>query len=396
VEQIEYPAPPAWSKELLTIGVTGTNGKTTTTLYAAAALAALGRPVASVTTLGHTLDAETLPLEPDYDGFIQTLERAHARGGRYAAIELTSEALASGFMRAWPCRIGVFTNLSHDHLAAHGSAEHYLASKAQLFVELPVGGIAVLNRADPASELLAEVVPAHATIVGYANASHRIGDLDWELDDIEPSWSGTRFRVRTRAHGTLALSIRAIGAMFAENAVAALAAAVAAGAEMRDAAELISRAPAAAGRFELVSEQPRVVVDYAHSPDALARTLETARSLGPRRTILVFGAGGGTDREKREPMGRIAARAERVFITNDNPRDEDPRQIARDLQTGVGDQSEVTIELDRARAIELALGEAGIDDLVLVAGKGHESRQTIGGRSHPFSDRERILRHLGR
>src|SRR5262245_42135775 len=110
---IEYPAPPEWSRDILTVGVTGTNGKTTTPLYVAAALATLGRPVANVTTLGHALDREPLELAPEYESFIATLSRAYERGGRFAAIELTSEALASGFMRAWQCRIGVFTNLSH-------------------------------------------------------------------------------------------------------------------------------------------------------------------------------------------------------------------------------------------------------------------------------------------
>src|SRR5207248_2839476 len=153
------PAPPAFANEIATVGVTGTNGKTTTTAWIAAALRRLGGPVLRATTVGHFLDDEPLEVEKSYDGFVAAMRTLFDRGGRRAAIELTSEALAAGFARAWPCRVGVFTNLTHDHLDAHGSPEHYLASKAQLFVSLPAGGTAVLNASDPTWALLREVVP---------------------------------------------------------------------------------------------------------------------------------------------------------------------------------------------------------------------------------------------
>jgi UDP-N-acetylmuramoyl-L-alanyl-D-glutamate--2,6-diaminopimelate ligase len=390
---IDYPPPPDFWRDFSTVGVTGTNGKTTTTLYVAAALSVLGRPVANVTTLGHALDTEPLDVEIDYDGFIEMLRRCHERGGRHAAIECTSEALASGFMRAWPCQISVFTNLSHDHLAQHGSAEHYLASKAQLFVQLPPGGFAILNREDPNSALLAEVVPKHATILWYGTSAEK--DLDLELCEATPSWQGTQLRARLRDR-ELAFQVRAIGAVFGKNACAALLASVAAGADPERAASAIAETANARGRFEVVSERPYAVVDYAHTPDALERILETGRTLGPRKITLVFGAGGNADPDKRRPMGQIATVADRIIVTSDNPRREDPRTIADDLLQGIGNHADVTVELDRARAIELALQSATSEDLVIVAGKGHETSQIVGDQAFPFSDRQVIVDTLAR
>lgn len=390
---IDYPPPPDFWRDFSTVGITGTNGKTTTTLYVAAALSVLGRPVANVTTLAHALDTESIDVDVDYDGFIETLRRCHERGGRHAAIECTSEALASGFMQAWPCQIGVFTNLSHDHLAQHGSAEHYFASKAQLFVQLPPGGFAILNREDPNSELLSEVIPEHATQLWYGTSAQQ--GLDLELLEAIPSWSGTKLRVRLR-NQELEFPVRAIGAVFGKNACAALLASVAAGADPERAATAIAMTANASGRFEVVSERPYTVVDYAHTPDALERILETSRALAPRSITLVFGAGGNADPDKRLPMGQIATKADRIIVTSDNPRREDPQKIADDLCAGIGEHPDVTLELDRARAIELALERATLDDLVIVAGKGHETSQIVGDEAFPFSDRQVILDALAK
>src|SRR5450432_483542 len=189
------PAAPPWAASLFTVGVTGTNGKTSTTAMIAALLGALARPVARVTTVGSFLDDEQLVVPAHYAGFLETMRRCLDAGGRYAAVELTSEALALGFAKAWPCRVAVFTNLSLDHSDAHGSAEHYLASKAQLFMALPPGGVAVLNARDSAAELLSEVVPAGVEIVRYGLPSR--GDA-WERAElaahsVELGFQGTRF-----------------------------------------------------------------------------------------------------------------------------------------------------------------------------------------------------------
>ena len=191
------PAPPEWSGELTTVGVTGTNGKTSTTFYAAAALASLCSPVAQTTTLGSFLDREPFETSFDMKGFLATMRAGLNRGGRYAAIELTSEALGLGFAKAWPCQVGVFTNLTRDHVDAHGSAEHYLASKAQLFLHLPADGTAVLNGCDPASALLSEVIPEGVILESPPSkqALEYVGSAKWGYN-LEPAltfiWSDER------------------------------------------------------------------------------------------------------------------------------------------------------------------------------------------------------------
>jgi UDP-N-acetylmuramoyl-L-alanyl-D-glutamate--2,6-diaminopimelate ligase len=378
------------------VGVTGTNGKTSTTRWIAACLARVARPVAQTTTLGSFLDDAPFDVPRDFEGFLATMRAGLDAGGRFAAIEVTSEALARGFARAWPCRIGVFTNLTHDHLDAHGSPEHYLASKAQLFVGLPPGGCAVLNGADPATELLAEVIPEGVRVVRFAVPSRGETASAPELRAIEvrPSWEGTRVVLEGRGELAAApreVRIRAIGDVYAENAMAALAAAMMAGVPAHAAAEALAAAPVPGGRFEPVTVDgvpgPRVVVDYAHTPDALQRTVATARSLcGGGALVVVFGAGGDRDRDKRTPMGASVSAADRVVLTSDNPRSEDPASIAAQIREGIAPRVAVSVELDRRAAIRAAIFGAGADDVVLVAGKGHESGQTVGGRTVPFDD----------
>ena len=401
--RLPFPPAPPWAARLLTIGVTGTNGKTSTTTWAAAGLRALGRPVPRVTTIGSFLDEESLDVEASYDGFLETMRLGSARGATRAAIELTSEALALGFAGAWPCHVGVFTNLSHDHLDAHGSPEHYLASKAQLFVHLPPGGTAVLHGADPASKLLEEVVPRGVRVISYGLLGAHCAPPEsagpsnaWSPSrvhlagrDAEVSWEGTRMTLA--GDGSLGplpatLRLRAIGAIYAENALAALAAAIAAGAPADAAARAIEEAAPPPGRFEVVATEPRVIIDYAHTPDALARTLATARALCRGALVVVFGAGGGRDRAKRAPMGAAAAIADRVVLTSDNPRNEDPAAIAAAIHAGLIGHRHVEVELDRASAIRGAIHRATQDDVVVIAGKGHERVQTTGRARTPFSD----------
>jgi UDP-N-acetylmuramoyl-L-alanyl-D-glutamate--2,6-diaminopimelate ligase len=392
----------------VTVGVTGTNGKTSTTRWTAACLGRIARPVAQTTTLGSFLDDEPFASSRDWAGFLATMRAGLDGGGRFAAVELTSEALARGFARAWPCRIGVFTNLTHDHIDAHGSAEHYLASKAQLFVSLPPGGTAVLNAADPASELVAAVVPDGVAVVRYGVPSRGEVAADTELvaTSVEPSWDGTRVTLEGR--GALAgapreIRLRAIGDIYAENAIAALAAAMVAGVPPDDAARALAEAPVPPGRFEVVhggpharardesglehpTAGPRVVVDYAHSPDALARTLAVARTLCEGTLVVVFGAGGDRDRDKRSPMGAAAARADRVVLTSDNPRSEDPVRIADAIRAGIPAERDVTVELDRRKAIVLAVRGAGPRDVVVIAGRGPETEQIVGEARVPLDD----------
>jgi UDP-N-acetylmuramoyl-L-alanyl-D-glutamate--2,6-diaminopimelate ligase len=392
------PPPPTWHRELATVGVTGTNGKTTATTFVAAALGTIVAPVARITTVGKYVGDERLALGATHADFIETMRLCRERGGRLAAIELTSEALARGFARAWPCRVGVFTNLTRDHLDAHGSAEHYLASKAQLFVGLAQGGTAVLNGCDPAGELLAGVTPTALTrrLYGVRSRGEPWAKLDLEASSIEESLEGTSAQLRWGAGAPegapSTLTLRAIGRVYVENALAALLGAVAMGADVQRAAAAIERCAAPAGRFELVARSPAVAIDYAHTPDAMARLVASARALveraGAGRVTLVFGAGGERDQGKRPLMGAAAGAADRVVLTSDNPRREDPSAIARAVRAGIPRATDLTVELDRRRAIERAVREAAPEDLVIIAGKGHEATQTIGEERVPFSDRE--------
>ncbi len=387
------PAPPGWSQQLFTVGVTGTNGKTSTTRWTAACLARVARPVAQTTTLGSYLDDTPFEGTRDFDGFLAVMRAAIDRGGRFAAIELTSEALARGFAQAWPCRVGVFTNLTHDHLDSHGSPEHYLASKAQLFVSLPPGGAAVLNAADEASELVASVVPDGVSIVRFAVPSRGepSGPVELQATQVTASWEGTRVILEgsgALSHAPRELHLRAIGDLYAENALAALAAAMVSGVPPEAAAAALREAPVPAGRFEPVLHPgaPRAVVDYAHTPDALERTLAIARRLCEGSLVVVFGAGGDRDRDKRGPMGAAASLADRIVLTSDNPRSEDPRAIADAIAAGVTDRARVIVELDRRQAIRKAVLDAGERDVVLVAGRGHEKEQIVAGRAMAFDD----------
>ncbi len=387
-----FPPPPAWAAALPTVGVTGTNGKTTTTAWIAAALrAGTGAPVVRATTVGVFVDDDLLDLPPTYDGFLVAMRTALDRGGRAAAIELTSEALAFGFATAWPVQTGVFTNLTHDHLDAHGSPEHYLASKAQLFVHLPAGGAAILNGCDPASALLAEIVPAgvRRLTFGAPDRGEPLFPLDLEAIDVDVTWAGTRLSLRaSEAIGPVppAMTVRAIGEVYAENAVAALAAAIAWGVPPAVAASAIAACPPPPGRFEVVAERPYLVVDYAHSPDSLERAVRTAKRLCRGALTVVFGAGGDRDRNKRAPMGSAARVADRVIVTSDNPRSEDPASIARAIREGLADHPGVTTILDRAAAITEAVRAAPPDDVILVAGRGHETEQLLASGPRPFSD----------
>jgi UDP-N-acetylmuramoyl-L-alanyl-D-glutamate--2,6-diaminopimelate ligase len=385
------PAAPAWAESLLSVGVTGTNGKTSTTSLIATLLGILARPVARVTTLGCFLDDERLEVPGHYEGFLQTLERCRDAGGRYAALELTSEALALGFAKAWPCRIGVFTNLSPDHSDAHGTVEQYLAAKAQLFMSLPAGGTAVLNGRDQAARLLCDVIGSEVDVIRYGAPSRgpAWASLDLAVEEIEVSWSGTRANLASSARFPglpRELKLQAIGEVFLENALAALGAALAASVPVEQAVARLAELPPPPGRFQVVRTKPYVVVDYAHTPDALARTLATARKLCTGKLTLVFGAGGDRDKAKRPLMGAAARAADKIVLTSDNPRSEDPLAIMTAIEAGIDNRADLVREADRASAIRLAIGRAGPDDVVVIAGKGHETEQLVGEARLPFSD----------
>ncbi|MBA3546857.1 MAG: UDP-N-acetylmuramyl-tripeptide synthetase [Nannocystis sp.] len=397
-----------WAAPLFTVGVTGTNGKTSTTWMIAAALRAAALSTLRISTLGVALDDEAWPRGKKFSDFLGLLERAAARGCRHAVIEATSLALAQGYARTWRFDLGVFTNLSPDHFATHGSWEHYLAAKAQLFMALGPGRTAVLNAADPHALYIDQAIPADVERRWFAapGRGERLHTADLEAASLEVSVAGTRVQLQPSPAATAlggVLETRMIGEVFAENALAAALAGLAAGLPPDAVARGIAACPVVPGRFEVLAhgdDRATIVIDYAHSPDALAHTCKAARALagGAGRVIVVFGAGGDATPSKRAPMGAaVGVRADLAIVTSDNPRDEDPAAIAAMVVEGLrGGRASWTVALDRKTAITRAIGEARPGDVVVIAGKGHEQGQVIRGRSLPFSDAEVARRWLAR
>lgn len=403
--QLQRPtaAPVPWADDLFTFGVTGTNGKTSTVHMLAAIVRAAEQPVLDISTLGYRLNGETIVQPNTARGFMDACKKLHDAGGRFAAIECTSESLARGYAKRWRFDLGVFTNLSADHLSTHGSWENYLGAKAQLFTHLGPGRSAVLNAADECSLLLDRVIPADVQRRFYGSPTRGplLREPDLAAASLELQPSGTAITLRPspwadRLGGTL--QIQMVGAVFAENALAAATAALAADLDPSAIVQGLADCPPVRGRFEVLAHEPVVVVDYAHTPDALARTCDAARSLSGGRLIVVFGAGGNRDRDKRGPMGEaVASRADLAIITNDNPRDEDPEAIAQAVRAGAtGHRATVELRLDRGEAIAHALSMAAPEDIVVIAGKGHETGQEVAGTVRPWSDHEAVMGGLQR
>ncbi|MEZ4365416.1 MAG: UDP-N-acetylmuramyl-tripeptide synthetase [Kofleriaceae bacterium] len=382
---------------LRTAAVTGTNGKTTTTSMIAAIVAAAGEVAARLTTLGAWVGDRQIEAASPPEEFLATVEAAVAAGVRTLALETTSKALAGGHARHWPPTVAVFTNLTRDHLDYHGSPEAYLAAKAQLFLHLVPDGTAVLNADDPSADLIEAAMGARTqpAVVRRYSVGAATGELALAARAVHPTLDGTVVELAPSPLGTALggeLRLRAVGEVHAANALGAALAADALGYPAAAIVAGLAGFTGVAGRFEVVARRPDVVVDYAHTPDGLDGTLRTARRLvrPGGRVVCVFGCGGGRDRGKRPQMGAIADElADVVVLTSDNPRHEAPDAIAAAVSAGVpSPRARWTVELDRGRAIARAIAEAGPDDLVIVAGKGHERVQEVAGRELPFDDVE--------
>ena len=377
------------SNHLATIGVTGTNGKTTVTSLVAQLLAAAGgQPgllgTVSVRIGGETTDNLTRATTPEALELQELLARMVAAGDDSAVIEASSHGLALGRVRSCRFRAGIVTNLTHEHLEFHGTFEKYRAAKALLVEEAP---IAVLNRDDPSFEFFRE----HATkrVVSYgvhSKADVRAARVDPRPDGsslalVAPGWRGT-------------IDLPLIGGFNVENALAAFAFAHAWGIDPEVARGALGAARGVAGRMERVDiGQPfSVVVDYAHTPDALEKVLGMLRALTVGRLIVVFGSAGERDLLKRPVMGRIAAQlADVAVVTDEDPRDEDPdainRQIADGARTaGARDEQTLWVINDRRAAIAHAIGLATPGDVILLAGKGHEHNMFTAAGSVPWDE----------
>jgi UDP-N-acetylmuramoyl-L-alanyl-D-glutamate--2,6-diaminopimelate ligase len=357
------------SRRMTTVGITGTNGKTTTSSLLAAVLEAAGWPTGVIGTL---TGAFTTPEAPELQARLADLA---AEGQRAVAMEVSSHALAMHRVDGTRFAIAVFTNLGRDHLDFHGTMERYFAAKAALFSP-DLSDRAVINVDDVHGRQLVDVATIPVTPYSLADA-----------EQVEVRATSARFRW----HGQV-VELPLGGRFNVANAIAAASVASLMGIDDAMIAAGLSGAPPVPGRMEAVDAgQPfRVVVDFAHTPDALAGVLDDVRRTTAGRVIAVFGCGGDRDRAKRPLMGRVAAeRADLVVITSDNPRSEDPHAIISAVFDGVplSRRSAVVTERDRRAAIAIALAAAGPEDTVVIAGKGHETTQTIGDAHLPFDDR---------
>ena len=375
------------------IGVTGTNGKTTTAYLLCSMLDAAGLRAGMLGTVAYRIAGEdreasrTTPEAPDVQ---QLLSEMLERGSASAVMEVSSHALSLKRVDGMRFAAGVFTNLTRDHLDFHEDMEAYFAAKRRLFEMLPDGAPAVINLDDPRGASLVAIASRPVTYAIKAEAEVR--PLRHEM-----SLGGLRGEIAT-PKGNIAIASRLVGQPNLYNILAATAAASALGVSNAAIQRGVENLPGVPGRFEVVShgaeDDVTVVVDYAHTDDALRNLLETARPLASHRIITVFGCGGDRDRSKRPLMGMVAARlSDVVVITSDNPRSEDPKRIIDEIERGIpaGTQSstrapQVESVVDRAAAIERAVSMATGGDVVLIAGKGHEKYQQIGDRVLPFDD----------
>jgi UDP-N-acetylmuramoyl-L-alanyl-D-glutamate--2,6-diaminopimelate ligase len=380
------------SRRMGVVGVTGTNGKTTTSYLLCSILDAAGLRAGMLGTVAYRIGGEdreasrTTPEAPDVQ---QLLNEMLERGARSAVMEVSSHALSLKRVDGMRFAAGVFTNLTRDHLDFHADMEDYFAAKRRLFEMLPEGAPAIINLDDPKGAALVEISKRPVTYAINATADVTPGAMDMTL-------GGLRFDINT-PKGTVRVTSKLVGRPNVYNILAATATATSLNVPLDAIERGIADLPGVPGRFEVMSgtdDDITVVVDYAHTDDALRNLLETARPLTPNRIVTVFGCGGDRDRSKRPLMGMVAARlSDAVVITSDNPRSEDPQRIIEEIERGIpaGTQASsrapmVVSVVDRAEAIERAVAMASTGDVVLIAGKGHEKYQQIGDRVLPFDD----------
>ena len=388
------------SEKLLVAGVTGTNGKTTISYLLAAVFDAAGLPSGRLGTVSFrvgpnaSFERDASHTTPEASDVQRLLREMVDRGCKACAMEVSSHALSLHRVDQVRFAAAIFTNLTRDHLDFHGDMQHYFAAKRRLFEMLPDGAPAIINLDDPRGQELAATRP---TVLTYA--IDRPADI--HATRIHASLEGLAFEAET-PQGVVNIRSSLVGRPNVSNILAAIGAGLAFGVPIEAIERGIAALDQVPGRFQVVSsgaDDVRVVVDYAHTDDALKNLLETARPLAAGRLITVFGCGGDRDRTKRPLMGAVSARlSDFVVLTSDNPRSEDPAKIAAEIKRGLSPTPEpgappragtpfVEI-LDRRAAIEHAVRTAHAGDVILVAGKGHEKYQIIGDRTLPFDDVE--------
>jgi UDP-N-acetylmuramoyl-L-alanyl-D-glutamate--2,6-diaminopimelate ligase len=382
------------SGQLRVIGITGTNGKTSCSFYLAQALESLGHRCAVIGTLGSGFIAELEPAThttPDPITLQARLARLRRQGAEYVVMEVSSHALEQKRVAGVEFAAAGFTNLTRDHLDYHGDMARYGGAKARLFVD-HAPPLQAFNLEDRFGRSLYErQLTTPARVLGFALAAGP--GIDLSASQLQFDQHGCRFDLRTPA-GRQRIESVLLGRFNVSNLLLCATLLQLLGFGPEAIATALGRLEPVAGRMQCLPRgegQPQVVIDYAHTPDALAQALQALRLHRPGRGLLwcVFGCGGERDRGKRPEMGAVAARlADRLVVTSDNPRGEPAQQIIREVQAGIPTTAPLHLEVERGRAIRWAIRHAGPDDLVLIAGKGHENYQEIEGVRHPFSDHE--------
>ncbi|MCA0753824.1 UDP-N-acetylmuramoyl-L-alanyl-D-glutamate--2,6-diaminopimelate ligase [Paenibacillus sp. N4] len=386
------------SQTLRLIGVTGTNGKTTTTYLIEQILNACGLSSGVIGTIELRYSGRSFPMSgttPQTLQLQQYLSRMLEAGTQYCAMEVSSHALEQGRVKGCRFRTAVFTNLTQDHLDYHETMNRYAAAKGLFFSRL--GNVyaakeqdrsyAVLNADDPLSAAYSELTASEVVTYGIDS------DADVRATNIRITAQGTSFHVST-FRGEADVTLQMAGKFNVYNALAAITAVLLEGVELNAITAGLSAIPGVPGRVEAVNagQSFAVIVDYAHTPDGLENVLRAVQQFAGKRIISVFGCGGDRDRTKRPLMGQIAAKySDYSIVTSDNPRTEPPARILKDIEAGLIhqriDSSKYELIEDRRAAIQKAVEMASPGDVVLIAGKGHETYQEINGVKHPFDDR---------
>lgn len=395
------------SSDLKLIGLTGTNGKTTTAHMIEAVLAHAGYRTGLMGNIGTRIGQVTLESDlintKEPHKLQASLSNMRAHQTEYGIMEVTSQGLDMGRVLGCEFRTAVFTNLTQDHLDYHGTMDKYREAKGLFFSRLGNGfspdpgkrKFAVLNADDPASDYFRKITPAQVITYGVKE------DADVMAKNIALTAQGTRFELVTFA-GAQPLSLRMVGAFNVYNALAAIACALAERIPLETICEALERLNGVPGRMEIVDEGQNflVLVDYAHTPDGLDNALAAVKQFAGANLITVFGCGGDRDRAKRPVMGRLASRySDYVVVTSDNPRWENPEAILEDIRQGLeeeADESRYELIPDRREAIATAIQRAAPGDIVLIAGKGHETYQIVQDGTVHFDDREEARQAIRR
>lgn len=382
------------SRELQVYGVTGTNGKSTVTVLLESILKRAGEAVGLLGTIRYRWgihDEMAARTTPDAMELFRMLDEMRRDKIKVVVMEVSSHALALHRVTGIEFRAAIFTNLSRDHLDFHPSYEAYAKEKSRLFENVNDQGIGVINGDDVHHRMMREACKART--VSYGSDSNR---LDYRVVKTVPRKTGTRFTMQAPMR-RFNFETRLLGRFNVMNAAAAAVLCIETGLDEDAIACGIRQVDRVPGRMENVETGRgyRVIVDYAHTPDALENILRTVREFTERRMLVVFGCGGDRDQGKRPQMGRIAqALADRVFLTSDNPRTEDPEAIISDILKGLESRDDIVVITDRKEAIQAAMDDADEGDTVVVAGKGHEDYQEIGKRRIPFDDRKVVEDYL--